>query len=406
MIKRIYSHFGWMITPVVVAGIVILSLLYLILWMELIGNFKLRTTTDFVAFYSAGWIARTEGKGNVYNLDYQRMVEERVSGNSMELDEVNPFVHPPFIVPILSHIVQSDYVLSYKNWALLMTILLTISALFLIFSLPHSSKMEYILLLLSSLLFFPGMVSILNGQDTAILLLGGSIWFYGMVKGKSRLAGLGLALTTIRPQISLILAFPFFFKYRRIWWWYCAGVAFLIVVSLLVLGTENILGFLRILTVSAGGEGYLINERAMVNLLGLLRNIFPNALPGGLRYLSWFSYLAAIVSVCLLWKRLNLSFENYISFAIVISIFFSPHLHYHDLELLLLPLFGIIRLIYLRAIDIGIPMALSMILLSLLLLINHMTPLAHIVPYLLMIFLPVFGIYLMMDSNKGQMTSS
>jgi hypothetical protein len=383
-----------------IGGIVTLSLLYLLLWMQLIGSFKLRTTTDFVAFYAAGWIARYESPSQVYNLDSQRVVEEHVSGSSIRANQVNPFVHPPFVIPLISLLITPDFVNSYENWAMGMLLLLMISSLLLIFSLPYLGKMDSLLLFLSGLLFFPGMVSLLNGQDSAILLLGAAIWFYGLVKGKFHIAGIGLALTTIRPQISIILAFPFLFKLRRIWWWYCGGIAVLAATSILIYGVENVQGFLRILTVSASGEGYLINERAMVNLLGLLRTIFPGFSPNVLRYAIWLSYLVAIVGICLLWLRANLAIEYYVTLAVIISIFFSPHFHYHDLVLLLLPLFGIMRILFQKGVATGAALALSMSLLSLFMLLNHLIPLFHVMPYVLMMGLPVFGFFLTKKSNQ------
>ncbi len=203
MLKRIYSHLGWMVFPFAIAGIITLSLLDFLLWRQSIGDFKLRTTTDFVAFYPAGWIARTEGASQVYNLVSQKAVEESVLGSSILLDEVNPFVHPPFVVPLLRLIVQSDYVSSYQNWALVMSALFVISEFILILSLPNISKKESLLLFSASLLFFPGMVSILNGQDSAILFLGGAIWMYGLVLAPT-LAAVG-AIDALVTEATIVV---------------------------------------------------------------------------------------------------------------------------------------------------------------------------------------------------------
>lgn len=373
--------------PLAIAGIVSLAWLYLILWVQLIGVQRLRTTTDFVAFYAAGRIAQTEGAGQVYNLQSQRAVEEVVVGHTFQADEVNPFVHPPFVIPLLEHVIQPDYIAAYQSWALVMSAFFVVSAACLVISLPRLLKRDAIILLAVLILFFPGMVSILNGQDSAILLLGGAIWLYGLLKRKDRLAGLGLALTIIRPQISLALALPFLFKRRLVWWWYCVGFSFLAAVSLLVMGPEGIRSYFGILTVSASGEGYLIHEWAMVNLLGLLRNIFLNISAVALRDISWVFFLAAIVGLCLLWARSKLILERHIGLAVILSVFASPHLHYHDLVLLLLPLAGSMRLALQRDSLCAASLAPILSALSFLLLINHMVALPHVAPYLLMLAL-------------------
>jgi hypothetical protein len=67
------------------------------------------------------------------------------------------------------------------------------------------------------LLFEPLFISVLKGQDSALLLLGGLLWFCGLTRNNDRLAGLGLSLTLIRPQIAILLAVPFLFRQRKVW---------------------------------------------------------------------------------------------------------------------------------------------------------------------------------------------
>ena len=75
---------------------------------------------------------------------------------------------------------------------------------------------ERMLFIAAFMLYYPTFISLLKGQDTAFLLLGGTLWVYGLLKEKDPLAGLGLAMLVIRPQIALVLAIPFIFKRRRV----------------------------------------------------------------------------------------------------------------------------------------------------------------------------------------------
>jgi hypothetical protein len=46
-------------------GLVSLALVYVVLWLGMIGDPRERTGADFIAFYAAGRIARTEGAARV-----------------------------------------------------------------------------------------------------------------------------------------------------------------------------------------------------------------------------------------------------------------------------------------------------------------------------------------------------
>jgi hypothetical protein len=378
---------GKLSIPLILAGIALLLVFYSLMWIQLTGDRKLYSTTDFIAFYSAGRIAQSSDSAQVYNLDYQKGEEERILGYTIQADEVNPFVHPPFVIPLLKLIVNSDYLGSYFQWAIVLGALSIVSGIFLVMSLQVKWGMSTILLLGVSVLFFPIMVSILNGQDSVVLLLGGSLWFYSLMVEKPWVAGLGLALTSIRPQISLVLAVPFLFKERKVFWWYLLGVLVLALFSLLTMGVDNIIGFLKILTVSAGGQGYLINEFGMVNLLGLMRNVLPGASPEILRYCSWGFYFFAIIFGCILWNGKNISMKSKIAILVVVSVFFNPHLHFHDLVLLMIPIFSTIKTL-LNMNKFGInSITLIFIFIIFLLLVNHLVHLPHIAAYLLMLSL-------------------
>src|SRR5689334_7268533 len=108
-----------------------------------------------------------------------------------------------------------------------------------------------------------------------MLLDGAILWYYGFTQNSNRMAGLGLALTTIRPQIALLLALPMIFNAQscKAWWWFCLGSAVLVVFSVAILGQDGVRNFINILSVSASGEGYKINEAAMVNLIGMVKRL-------------------------------------------------------------------------------------------------------------------------------------
>jgi hypothetical protein len=99
------------------------------------------------------------------------------------------------------------------------------------------------------------------------------------------------------------------------------------------------MNFLQILGISASGEGYKISESHMVNFLGMLNRVFPMIRPGVLRIWGWLIYLVGGGFLCLLQARLKEVDEKSIGASILIALLVVPHLHYHDLALLLIPIF-------------------------------------------------------------------
>jgi hypothetical protein len=320
----------------VVSGLMALVFIYAVLWMRMISNPEERTGADFIAFYSAGRIMLSGEHASVYDPGIQVNEEEKILGFPILPTDLNPFVHPPFILPILAAIACLQYVWAFHAWAILLYILFGVSAILMLRVVPlFKGRMT---LFLGMILFYPAFVSILNGQDTSFLLLGASIWLYGLLGGDDRVAGLGLAMTTIRPHIALILALPFLFKRRKVWWWFLMGAAFLAVFSLMLVGIKGVENFLSILGISAGGAGYKINEQVMVNFLGLLRRLVPGISAENARLASWVVYACAIVSLCVIWRRSERIGEKQIGLAVMVALIAVPHLHYHDLAMLLIPI--------------------------------------------------------------------
>jgi hypothetical protein len=326
-----------------IAGLLSQAIIYSALWVRMITSAAERTGTDFIAFYSAGRIALTGRVYEAYLPQVQQAAEENVLGFTIAIEELAPFVHPPFIIPPLALIAYLPYVSAFYAWAIILLAIFSIAVYFLYRAIPPGDDRG--VLIASSLLFFPIFVSILNGQDSALLLLGAAVWYYGLVKGNDRLAGLGLALTVIRPHIALLLAIPFLFRGRRVWWWFLAGASGLALFSFLVVGLRGTVNFLHILTISASGEGYKTNEIAMVNFLGLLRRLVPTLAPEPTRVISWVTYFIGIVFLSVLWARSEQIKAKHAGAAILVAILAAAHLHYHDLVLLLIPLFSVIAII-------------------------------------------------------------
>jgi len=353
----------------VVAALASLALVYSLLWLRMIATPVEYTGADFIAFYAAGRIAQVEGPAHVYDLVLQQHYEEEVVGFEVAPEHISPFLHPPFIVPLARALALDDFILSFALWDLVMLVFLVLGALPLFYLLREGiSRQQRLVVLAGILLFFPCYVGLITGQDSAILYFGACVWMLGVLTDKDWLAGLGLAVMTVRPHLALPLALPFLFKRRGVWWWFLLGASLLALFSLAYVGVDGIAGFFRVLLVSGRGENYHTGEEHMFNTIGLLVRTVP-ALPRlYVRWTGWSTYLLAVIGLCVLWARVPRVEEGHVSLAVILSLFTAPHSHINDLVLLIVPVVGLLLVLvrkrYLLEQDaVFLPLGVSLVLL-------------------------------------------
>lgn len=324
----------------IVAGLTALVLIYFTLWTKMISSPAERTGTDFISPYSAARIAQRWGASQVYDLELQRTIQAEVVGFDLQPGQVLMFNHPPYLVPLLVLLVDGNYAASLVRYVAIMLALYLACAASIAWLLRRAAwRQADILLVLAGILsFYPLFVSLVNAQDTAILVLGALLWLAGLLTGRDWLAGLGLALTSVRPHVTVLLAVPFIFKRQKVFGWFTLAIGVLGVISLFVLGPDGIKSYLHILLTAAGGNWYGMNEPVMVNLVGLLWRLTPGLGTNVIHLVGWSVYGLTLVGLCIVWARSRGIVEKQVALAAVLAVFAVPHLHYHDLALLVVPL--------------------------------------------------------------------
>ncbi|MCJ7434658.1 MAG: DUF2029 domain-containing protein [Anaerolineales bacterium] len=358
-----------------------LAITYVFQWGKMISIPSERTGADFIAFYAAGRIAQDYGFSSVYNLDLQRKMEEAVVGFKLAEWQVLSYNHMPYLILFLNLLVNADYIGSFMRWVFIMIGIYVAGSIFFLNSIfPTGKNKVYSVLMMGMLTFFPFFLnSLYLGQDTAILFLGTALWSIGILKKKDWLAATGLALTTIRPHICLTLAIPFFFRYRKVWWRFFLITGILALASILMLGRQGTLDFINLLRLTAGGTWYGMNQPAMLNLIGLMLRTFPFVEPGSIRIIGWTGYVAGIGLVSILWIRAREFDGRLLSLSLIIALLCAPHLHYHDLTLLIIPLIFAATL----PVPTVLPEHLAQLPLGISLLLLILKPLHFIMPYIL-----------------------
>jgi hypothetical protein len=266
--------------------------------------------------------------------DVQQAVQQKQVGFELVPGQVLLYNHVPFLVPILWLIAGKSYILSFILWTGLLVVFYGIGT-WILTQLIQPGRPFNRLYAASILTFYPLFVSLMNGQDTAFAFLGLCIWLAGVLNEEDHIAGLGLSLTIVRPQLAVLLAVPFLFRRQKVFLWFFASSAMLGLVSIATVGLQGLRGFFDLLLVSTGGEWYGMKEASMVNLVGLMWRVTPGLGGEVIRWAGWGAFFTAIATLCVIWGRTRELQDRHIVLLVVCAVLFSPHLHYHDLTLLL-----------------------------------------------------------------------
>jgi hypothetical protein len=301
-------------TPIRLAVLAIVLLLY---FSELRKSDP--RPSDFAAFYSAAIL--WEQGGQPFRLASQCEIQARVG-----VPICLPFFHPPVLLPLLSLVSTQDYSASYLRWVVVLALVL-IGCGLTIQRLVHCDLLDLALYLT----FFPIFVVILQGQDTPFVLLGVLMCALFLRDGRDTLAGIALGLVVLRPHIAIAIAVPLLFSRIKAFRSFLLTGLILLAYSFALVGREGFYEVFNIISVTAKGADPTIKQTEMYNLVGLFTRWGLSPLWG------WLFFGACIIGVSILWRNRGVTLSNF-AFAVLCIVFTSPHLHAHDLSLLILPM--------------------------------------------------------------------
>lgn len=325
-------------------GIFALLFYFILTWTNMTGDLYQRTGSDFIGLYNFGRIYQTKGIQHIYDIEEQEKIEEQVVGHPVT---VIFYTHLPFMAPIAKLIVDQDYMASFKRWAVILLFLNAITVLLLTSTLDWKryTKENLFILCAGAFLFDPTASGFMNGQDTAILLLGAVLWAWGIFSKRDFLAGLGLSLTTVRPQVALFLAIPFLFRYRKVFWGFVVGSAVLAGFSIWLLKVEGTLRFIESIRYIESTIWFEPHSFDMPTISGIIRRNFIVTDPLFPKTFVWLAYLAGILGFSIWWHKSPEIGGKHLGLITLGAIFLLPYAHYHELTLLLIPIFCVLRML-------------------------------------------------------------
>ena len=294
-------------------AIVLLCVFYSVKWLNTNLYF------DFPAFYTAGRLLR-EHK-NPYDLTAQCELQHKLT----PFPGCMPFAHPPLLLPLMAlSAVDSLYVARSVYGSFIW--LLFVACLWPLKRLTGSWVKSAALLA-----FMPVLQALQSTQSTALVLFSILMWAVLLQDKRDFWAGLILSLALVKPHIAVALAVPLALVRWKAFLGFACGSLVIGLYSLALVGPTGIQGMLSIMRLMSNTEGYYVGRSSMYNLAGFLaRSDFDT------RFM-WPAYGLAVAGIAALWRRFGTDISM-LGVAVVIALFFAPHLHLHDLSLLILPM--------------------------------------------------------------------
>ncbi len=318
-----------------VALLISLGLLYIVQWN--ISDSNKSSVEDFIIFYTAGTLAKTHGAEAVYNIEQQLETQRQILQTKIAPAEMLVYNHLPCLIPVFHLLASFNYTQAKLLWVAFLVALYFGATSYLVKAASNLTSPLATLVKATILLFYPIFVSLYHGQDTAFLFVGLTMWYIGLEKRQDGLSIAGMLLSTLRPHIAVGLIAAYSATHPKLLWKIlAAGIAW-VVLNISIVGLPGATRFIHILSLSATGASLRMSETAMLNLLGILYRLFAPASPSLLRFIGWVGYFMGIGLTILVWTKKDRPESWKISLAILIALFFAPHLHYHDLAVIMLP---------------------------------------------------------------------
>ncbi len=306
----------------------------------------LAARSDFMSFYSAASLL-LQGRGDrIYDLNVlgaQQAIlltaaNVRLTENAVAL----PYPLPPFATLWFLPFALLPLNLAYLLWdglsavAVLFAIWRTLRTLGWA---PDAAGLGALL----GLTYIPSLASLLLGQTSLFLVLVLALAALSLLAGRSRGAGLYLALALFKPQYVVL---PLLGLLARRQWrpiaWFAGLALVLAAVGIALAGVTGLIDYISLLrSISAPGGIPTIRPFAMTNWRGMASRLFLEHDPGLAMAMTLAGNALTLLLVVLVWRRgwpdERSTWLARLSALLVAALVVSPHAYPHDAAILILP---------------------------------------------------------------------
>jgi hypothetical protein len=289
---------------------------------------------DFISLYTGAKLMWTD-RTSLYDLEKQRLVQESIDPSRGSW--VLPFFYPPFFAMALLPLAWVPFATAFVAMTLVNLALVTIAVQMLIRKL-QLNRQQANWLLLATFCNYGVHYALLEAQTSfiALLLL---VFFVFTLRGEfGGKSGIWSSLMLFKPQLAGV---PFLVligaKKRHDLAVALVMVALLCLVSLAAVGMDGIRAYLELSRRAAAGDDYLHIQPEGMHILRALTYFFFGA--PWRDFLWWAATLGVLIMIAVRRRAAEygkISLGGWINIMVGL-ILVAPHLHSHDLTLLIVP---------------------------------------------------------------------
>lgn len=300
--------------------------------------------SDFVSFYTAGTILERGSRTRLYDIQLQSAIQREIAPNVEIRQLALPFVRPAFEAWLFWPLARLSYRSAFVLWNLLNCGCLILAVLWLRNAVTPLQRISRFVTVVSSLAFFPVFLTLLQGQDSILILLVYVLAYKAFRRNRDLAGGMTLGLGICKFPLVIPFLVPFVVRGRlRVVSGFAISSLLLAAASIATVGVAASEYYPRyILNIDTIAQG-VNRPRDMTNLRGLLAVLLPGfqSTKAGLALLLLGSILliGLVVYKCRISSANSSStFALAFSLDVVITVLVSYHCHAFDLCLLLLPI--------------------------------------------------------------------
>lgn len=227
--------------------------------------------SDFISFYTAGKILRSGQGHRLYDLNLQYEIQQQSAPNVRIRAGALPFVRPAYEAWLFVPLAGMPYIAAFGIWNGITLIFLVVIAMLLrrhIRGLEHVPTSFLLLILLS---YFPVFITLLQGQDSVLLLCIFCLVLIELQKGKEKTGGLLLGLGCFKFPLIAVFLLPFVVARRlRVLFGFFITALALLGVSIATTGWHTFLEYPQYLSAVNRFNTGINNPRDMPNIRGLV----------------------------------------------------------------------------------------------------------------------------------------
>jgi len=353
---------------------------------------------DFMSLYTGAKLFWTN-RSALYNLEQQRLIQESIDPSRG--DWVLPFFYPPFFAAFLVPLAWLRFSAAFIVMTVINIVLLATTIELLVRRLQLNRQQTY-WLVLTTLCNYGVHYGLLEGQTSFIALLLLTLFMLTLRESGFASSGIWSGFLFFKPQLAGIplLILLSNKKWRALEWAFLTLGLFALI-SLVGVGADGIKDYLALSAQAAAGDDYLrIEPEGMQNLRALTYFFFP----APWRDAVWWAGTVVLVTLIVARSRASekpngIFFAEWITIAAAL-ILVSPHLHSHDLTLLIIPFALVLKQVGEAVIPL---VALTLVIVGVLPLINTIAY-PHLPPLIPIALLLSFGADFRQNSARSRLS--